>query len=89
MYTPAILSRPIRLPDRAVERHFMKRGLSGPYNVSVSILGGYRVLKCDVIILNTSAIRTFEPHRAIHTAAVRTWAKFQIVILNESEDRED
>ena len=48
----------------------------------------HRVPKCDVIILHTS-IRTFEPHRVIHTAAARTCAaKFQIVILSESEDRE-
>ena len=33
------------------------------------------------------SIRTFEPH-AVYTAAVRTCAKFQIVILSESEDRE-
>ena len=34
------------------------------------------------------SIRTFEPHHVIHTAAVRTCAKFQIVIVNESEDRD-
>ena len=33
------------------------------------------------------SIRTFKPHHVIHTAAVRTWAKFQIT-SNESEDRE-
>ena len=40
-----------------------------------------RVLKCDVVILQTFP---FEPY----TAAVRTWAKFQIASINESEDRE-
>ena len=44
-----------------------------------------RVLKCDVIILQTFP---FEPHHAIYTAAVRTCAKFQIASINESEDRE-
>ena len=34
------------------------------------------------------SIRTFEPHHAIYTAAVRTCAKFQIASINESEDRE-
>ena len=42
-----------------------------------------RVLKCDVIILQTFP---FEPHRAIHTAAVRMCAKLQIASINESED---
>ena len=48
----------------------------------------YRVLKCNVIILQTFP---FEPLNLIivYTAAVRMCAKFQIVILNESEDRED
>ena len=45
----------------------------------------YRVVKCDIIILQTFP---FEPHHAIYTAAVRTWAKFQIISINESEDRE-
>ena len=34
------------------------------------------------------SIRTFKPHHEIYTAAVRTWTKFQIVSINESEDRE-
>ena len=34
------------------------------------------------------SIRTFKPHHAICTAAVRTWAKFQIASVNESEDRD-
>ena len=46
----------------------------------------YRVLKCDVIILQTFP---FQPHNVIHTAAVRMCAKFQIVNLSEREDRED
>ena len=41
-----------------------------------------RVLKCDVIILQTFLIVRYI------TAAVRTWAKFQIPSLNESEDRD-
>ena len=52
------------------------------------VTSGYRVLKCDVISLQTFPFEPFEPHHAICTAAVRTCAKFQIVILNESEDRE-
>ena len=47
------------------------------------------VLKCDVIILQTFPFISLKPHHTIHTTAVRTCAKFQIVILNESEDRED
>ena len=50
--------------------------------------GAYRVLKCDVIILQTFPFKLFKPHHAIDTAAVRTWAKFQIASINESEDRE-
>ena len=34
------------------------------------------------------SIRTFKPHHEIYTAAVRTWAKFQIASVNESEDRD-
>ena len=34
------------------------------------------------------SIRTFKPYHAICTAAVRTWAKFQIASVNESEDRD-
>ena len=45
----------------------------------------HRVPKCDVIILQ---FFPFEPLNLIYTAAVRTCAKFQIVSLNESEDRE-
>ena len=56
----------------------------------VMLIDTYRVLKCAVVILQTfPLIRTFESRRAIHSAAVRTCAKFQIVSLNESEDRED
>ena len=34
------------------------------------------------------SIGTFKPHHVICTAAVRTWAKFQIASVNESEDRD-
>ena len=34
------------------------------------------------------AIRSFKPHPGIYTTAVRTYAKFQIASINESEDRE-
>ena len=44
-----------------------------------------RVLNCDIIFLQTFP---FEPRHAIYTAAVITCAKFQITIINESEDRE-
>ena len=32
-------------------------------------------------------IRTFKPHHAIYTAAVRTCVKFQIVSIMKGEDR--
>ena len=41
-----------------------------------------------VISFANFSIRTFQPHRAIYTAAVRTGAKFQIASIHKSEDRE-
>ena len=58
------------------------------YTLWLILQGPCRSLKCDVIILQLFSIRSFKPYHAIHTAAVRTWAKFQIASINKSEDRE-
>ena len=50
--------------------------------------GRHRVQSVTSLHFANFSVRTFEPYHAIDTAAVRTCAKFQIVRIHESEDRE-